>query len=198
MTSTPLRKPVLSLPIPPRSPTFFTARHPIPIPPTHTQCANRTHWHASVPSYRRPLPSPPSLPNTSPLPTAHARSASPSMVGWMMRIADDVVGRHPSASPLFDRVATRAEIAFISGHVHVPWAYQVTLMRPPLLPAFRETPERGAENDGRYPLRDNFSSCTVITKNDSPRLTHKPVGLDDHPRNVTAFEDTQKNQRAPF
>jgi len=38
-------------------------------------------------------------------------------------VADHVVGRHPQGKPLISRVATRAEIALISGHVHIPWAY---------------------------------------------------------------------------
>ena len=200
MASTPLRKPVLSLPTPPRSPIFFTARHPIPIPPPQTHCADRTHHHhhcyPTDPSYHRStLPSLPSLP-PSPLPTAHVRLAFSSTAGWMMRIADDVVGRHPFAIPLFERVATPAEVAFISGHVHVPWAYVTTTVMRPLRPAYGEALKRDTESDRRgCPLRDNFSSCTVITKNDyysAPRLTYKSVGLDSRPRNLKGLEDTNE------
>ena len=56
-----------------------------------------------------PIPQPvvPTLPHTS---------------AWT-QVADHVVGRHPQGRPLNTRVATRAEIALISGHVHIPWAY---------------------------------------------------------------------------
>jgi len=45
---------------------------------------------------------------------------TPHIAEWM-KVADSVVGRHPSARPLRERVATHAEIDLISGHVHIPW-----------------------------------------------------------------------------
>ena len=49
-------------------------------------------------------------------------STLPHTSAWI-QVADHVVGRHPQGKPLVTRVATRAEIALISGHVHIPWAY---------------------------------------------------------------------------
>jgi len=49
-------------------------------------------------------------------------SVSPHTSGWI-QVADHVVGRHPYGKPLISRVATQAEIALISGHIHIPWAY---------------------------------------------------------------------------
>ena len=49
-------------------------------------------------------------------------STLPHTSAWT-QVADHVVGRHPQGKPLITRVATRAEIALISGHVHIPWAY---------------------------------------------------------------------------
>ena len=49
-------------------------------------------------------------------------STLPHTSAWT-QVADHVVGRHPQGKPLSTRVATRAEIALISGHVHIPWAY---------------------------------------------------------------------------
>ncbi|KAF9483654.1 hypothetical protein BDN70DRAFT_276847 [Pholiota conissans] len=49
---------------------------------------------------------------------------SPHVAGWMA-VADSVVGAHPQARPLHTRVATKAEIDMISGHVHIPWAFKV-------------------------------------------------------------------------
>ncbi len=46
---------------------------------------------------------------------------SPHIAGWM-RVADSIVGSHPFAQPLSERVATQAEIDLISGHVYIPWA----------------------------------------------------------------------------
>lgn len=51
-----------------------------------------------------------------------ANLVSPHIVGWT-RVADFVVGPHPNAQPLSSRIATQAEINMISGHVHIPWAY---------------------------------------------------------------------------
>ena len=49
-------------------------------------------------------------------------STLPHASAWT-QVADHVVGRHPLGKPLITRVATCAEIALISGHVHIPWAY---------------------------------------------------------------------------
>ena len=49
-------------------------------------------------------------------------STFPHTSAWT-QVADHVVGCHPQGKPLITRVATRAEIALISGHVHIPWAY---------------------------------------------------------------------------
>ncbi|PPQ68132.1 hypothetical protein CVT24_002958 [Panaeolus cyanescens] len=55
-------------------------------------------------------------------PLASSGAVSPHIAGWA-RVADHVVGRHPNAQPLSTRVATTAEIELISGHVHIPWAF---------------------------------------------------------------------------
>ena len=49
-------------------------------------------------------------------------SVLPHTSAWT-QVADHVVGRHPQGKPLITRVATPDEIALISGHVHIPWAY---------------------------------------------------------------------------
>ena len=51
--------------------------------------------------------------------------ALPHTSAWT-QVADHVVGRHPHGMPLSTRVATHAEIALISGHVNIPWAYTHT------------------------------------------------------------------------
>ncbi|KAF8966063.1 hypothetical protein BDZ97DRAFT_1917766 [Flammula alnicola] len=56
-------------------------------------------------------------------PSAPTGVVTPHIAGWMA-VADSVVGRHPHAEPLSTRVATKAEIDMISGHVHIPWAYK--------------------------------------------------------------------------
>lgn len=60
-------------------------------------------------------------PPTMPALSLHTFAAAHN-AAWM-DVADAVVGRHPHARPLHARVATRAEIDIISGHVHIPWAY---------------------------------------------------------------------------
>ncbi|KJA17329.1 hypothetical protein HYPSUDRAFT_46523 [Hypholoma sublateritium FD-334 SS-4] len=60
-------------------------------------------------------------PPTMPALSLHTFAAAHN-AAWM-DVADAVVGRHPHARPLHARVATRAEIDMISGHVHIPWAY---------------------------------------------------------------------------
>lgn len=62
-------------------------------------------------------------PHTKGIPTPQpVLSVLPHIAGWM-EVADNVVGGHPHARPLITRIATQAEIALISGHVHIPWAY---------------------------------------------------------------------------
>jgi hypothetical protein len=47
-----------------------------------------------------------------------------------MKIADDVVGRHPFAKPLFERVASQAEIDLISDHVQLRWVHDGRRSQP--------------------------------------------------------------------
>jgi hypothetical protein len=58
-------------------------------------------------------------------------STFPHTSAWT-QVADHVVGRHPQGKPLNSRVATRAEISLISGHVHIPWAYTHTKKNQPV------------------------------------------------------------------
>lgn len=60
-------------------------------------------------------------PPTMPALSLHTFAAAHN-AAWM-DVADAIVGRHPHARPLHTRVATRAEVDMISGHVHIPWAY---------------------------------------------------------------------------
>jgi hypothetical protein len=71
------------------------------------------------PPISRPMQMAPPQVDTSYLP------ALPHTSDWM-QVADHVVGRHPHGKPLSTRVATHAEIALISGHVNIPWAYTHT------------------------------------------------------------------------
>ncbi|KAF8197051.1 hypothetical protein BJ912DRAFT_1140689 [Pholiota molesta] len=68
-----------------------------------------------APSYQPPM---------SPPDAYSGAGVTPHIAGWMA-VADAVVGAHPHARPLHTRVATKAEIEMISGHVHIPWAYKV-------------------------------------------------------------------------
>jgi hypothetical protein len=153
MASTPLRQ--LALPRTPnrpchhrpelrsvrvqRSPTFFAAR--CPVPPPSPSCNSRTPGFFNpriLPpnqshnnNYRnRPHSALPILPPAPHPTTAPLRIVPPHIARWM-RIADEVVGRHPFAKPLFERVATPAEIALISSHVHIAWAHDARRLSQP-------------------------------------------------------------------
>ena len=60
------------------------------------------------------------------MPTSQPVVSALSHTSAWMQVADQVVGRHPHGKPLSTRVATDAEIALISGHVDIPWAYTHT------------------------------------------------------------------------
>lgn len=74
------------------------------------------------PSYHPPMSSPDAY---------SGAGVTPHIAGWMA-VADSVVGPHPHARPLHTRVATKAEIEMISGHVHIPWAFKVDGRPPPV------------------------------------------------------------------
>jgi hypothetical protein len=73
----------------------------------------------------RPMRMAPRLgaPQVRSMPTSQPVVSTLSHTSAWIQVADHVVGRHPHGKPLSTRVATRAEIALISGHVHIPWAY---------------------------------------------------------------------------
>lgn len=102
-----------------RSPGFFNHRTS---PPIQTQMHNYYHTHLAR-SLQPPPPPPPHVP------IAHFGIVSPHIAGWM-RVADDVVGRHPFAKPLCDRLPSQAEIALVSRHVHIPWAHDAGPLQP--------------------------------------------------------------------
>jgi hypothetical protein len=86
-------------------------------PPNHILANHQYHPHFAMPM----LP--------PPLPNSHIKIISPHIAEWM-KIADDVVGPHPSAKPLSERVATQAEIDLISGHIHTRWAHDPKQSQP--------------------------------------------------------------------
>ena len=221
MTSTPLRQ-MLALPerlnqpsyqledrtIPTqRSPIFFVTRmqsYPVLLPPrpnvshnvptpgfyNHRVSLLANQCHANH-CYHPHL----GLGSTPPPPTPRIATVSPHIVGWM-KIADEVVGRHPYAKPLLERVASQAEIDLISDHVHIPWAHDARRSQPTpvkvLGPAQDAQQQFGllklsasAENTRRgFPLGDNrfgyVSPSLALPDNDSiSRPEHKSVAQND-------------------
>ncbi|KAF9530666.1 hypothetical protein CPB83DRAFT_920506 [Crepidotus variabilis] len=91
---------------------------------------------------------PPNAPRQPPK-LSSVGEVTPHLAGWM-KVADEVVGRHPNAVPLRGRIATQEEIELISGHVHIPWASTesaehrpivINLHRPPpAKPAYPDLP----------------------------------------------------------
>jgi hypothetical protein len=120
------------------TPVFVAARTPVPLLPRPTasydvltsgfynhrvSSPNQNHANYFYPPHLALAPLPPILP------TNHITIVSPHTAGWM-KIADDVVGRHPFSKPLPERVASQAEIDLISDHVHIPWAYDARRSQP--------------------------------------------------------------------
>jgi hypothetical protein len=105
-----------------KRPTFFSLPRQ---PPLMISRGPGKHRGIDRPTISRPMQMAPRLgaPYLESMPTPQpAVSALPHTSAWT-QVADHVVGRHPQGKPLITRVATRAEIALISGHVHIPWAY---------------------------------------------------------------------------
>ena len=99
---------------PPRQPPFMINRDPVkrkgierPSIFRPMRMALRLGGDLHLNNVPTPQPTVSSLPHTS---------------AWI-QVADHVVGRHPHGMPLSTRVATPAEIALISGHIDIPWAY---------------------------------------------------------------------------
>ncbi|KAF8151735.1 hypothetical protein B0H34DRAFT_862111 [Crassisporium funariophilum] len=76
----------------------------------------------SRPSPSRILPAFVTPPRSRTVPLSRFAPTTPHIVAWQ-KVADSVVGRHPDAKPLITRPATLSEIALISGHISIPWAY---------------------------------------------------------------------------
>lgn len=93
------------------TPGFYNHRvsPPIQIHPNH-----RYRSHSALGTLPPPLP---------------ITIVSPHIAGWM-NIADDVVGPHPFAKPLFERVASQAEIDLISDHVQIGWIHNGRQSKP--------------------------------------------------------------------
>lgn len=129
---------------------------------------------------------PPTMPSLSMQTFAHNAA-------WM-ELADSVVGRHPNAKPLNNRVATKAEIDMISGHVHIPWAYNISdrpqpipvkVLKPVvLLPAVPNT-RQGLLNDvgniGNRDLRVSNGSRTIINLDAKVRHVRRNRGKENMP-----------------
>ena len=105
-----------------KRPTFFSVPRQPPLVISRDPCKHRGIEQPPISRLMRMAP---------PLGAPHAKCMStpqsvvstlPHTSAWI-QVADHVVGRHPQGKPLINRVATRAEIALISGHVHIPWAY---------------------------------------------------------------------------
>ena len=105
-----------------KRPTFFSLpRHP-PLVISRDPGKHRCMEQSPI---SRPMRMAPRLgvPHVKSMPIPQpVASTFPHTSAWT-QVADHVVGRHPQGKPLISRVATRAEIALISGHVHIPWAY---------------------------------------------------------------------------
>src|SRR5260221_4027744 len=152
MTSTPLRQthalpqrlnqpscqPELGTISTPTFPAFFATRmprYPIPLVPRPNASYNVPtpgfYNHRVLPPIQiRPnnfYPSHPAL-GTLP-PPLPITIISPHIAGWM-NIADDVVGPHPFAKPLFERVPSQAEIDLISDHVQIRWIHNGRQSQP--------------------------------------------------------------------
>ena len=105
-----------------KRPIFFSLPRQ---PPLIINRDSGKHRCVERPTISRPMQIAPRLgaPHVESFPTPQpVVSAFPHTFAWT-QVADHVVGRHPQGKPLITRVATRAEIALISGHVHIPWAY---------------------------------------------------------------------------
>ena len=105
-----------------KRPTFFSLPRQ---PPLVISRDLGKHRGIERPPISRPIRVTPRLgaPHVKGMPTSQpVVSTLPHTSAWT-QVADHVVGRHPQGKPLITRVATRAEIALISGHVHIPWAY---------------------------------------------------------------------------
>ncbi|KAF8804064.1 hypothetical protein BYT27DRAFT_7194787 [Phlegmacium glaucopus] len=106
-----------------KRPAFFS----LPRQPPFVISRDRAiHRDIERPPISRPMPmaprsGTPHLKKSMP-PPRPVVSVSPHTSAWI-QVADQVVGRHPHGKPLVTRVATPAEIALISGHIHIPWAY---------------------------------------------------------------------------
>lgn len=105
-----------------KRPTFFSLPRQ---PPLMISRDSGKHRRIERPTISRPMQIAPCLgaPHVESFPTSQpVVSAFPHTSAWT-QVADHVVGRHPQGKPLITRVATHAEIALVSGHVHIPWAY---------------------------------------------------------------------------
>ena len=102
-----------------KRPTFFSLPRQPPLVISRDPCKHRG-LPISRPMRVTPCLAAPHVKSMSiPKPVV---STLPHTSAWT-QVADHVVGRHPHGKPLNSRVATRAEISLISGHVHIPWAY---------------------------------------------------------------------------
>jgi len=166
------RMPTYPTPLVPR-PNASTVSHnhgvspPIQIHPNHYY---RSHFSLAV--------LPPPLPITI---------VSPHIAGWM-KIADDCVGPHPFAKPIFERVASQAEIDLISDHVQIGWIDNARRSQPTpvtaLGPAHDAKERVFSTSRGRFPNRfEKLVSPSSFPGNDSTaRPEYKAVVLNDHPR----------------
>lgn len=105
-----------------KRPTFFCLPRQLPL--VISRDPGR-HRGIERPTISRPMRAAPRLgaPHVKSMPTFQPDvSTLPHTSAWT-QVADHVVGRHPQGKPLISRAATRAEIALISGHVDIPWAY---------------------------------------------------------------------------
>ena len=131
-----------------------------------------------------------------------ANLVSPHIVGWT-RVADFVVGPHPNAQPLNSRIATQAEINMISGHVHIPWAYNdsgrpqpipVKVQKPvtvyQLAPAQPTRPEEPIKDVGNLRAHGRAILDTVshATRGSSKgKGVHQPRGKENMPPALPSF-----------
>ncbi|KAH9475172.1 hypothetical protein JR316_0012283 [Psilocybe cubensis] len=178
-----------------RIPSFFNSirkNSSVSVPRQHTGVYtgtnNRSPFPGPPPAVRLNSPTTPTqsrfnshgaTPHTSP---AQQGIVTPHIAAWM-KVADSVVGRHPDAQPLSARVATQAEIDLISGHVHVPWAFNgpgpsgsqppvpVKVMRPVLsAPASAIAPAIGQGHGQGQPQTQPPSTSLATSMTMKPRL----------------------------
>lgn len=111
---------------------------------------------------------------------------SPHVAGWM-QVADSVVGQHPHAQPLSSRIATQAEIDMISGHVHIPWAFNDSgrpqpvpvKVQKPVTVVYREEPLKDVGNLRAHGRAILGTVSQAAKRSSKGKAIRQPLGKED-------------------